>query len=79
MNKEVPLTFVNNMAQYRPECRVHHGKYEDINRRVTRKEMQSARQYTDKLGIAWKQVSEPQSPYFFSKRFKLNISDNYLA
>ncbi len=57
MNKEVPLTFVNIIAQYHPEYRVHHGEYEDINRRVTRKEMQSARQYADKLGIAWKQVS----------------------
>lgn len=57
VNKEVPLTFVNIMPQYRPEYRVHRGSHEDINRRVTRKEMQLARQYADKLGIAWKQVS----------------------
>ncbi|MHA2136795.1 MAG: radical SAM protein [Candidatus Hodarchaeales archaeon] len=55
VKQEVPLSFVNIMAQYRPEYRVHR-EYEDINRRVTTAEMQLARQYADKNGIAWRQV-----------------------
>ena len=51
----VPLAFVNIMAQYRPEYRVHR-EYEDINRRVTNAEMQQARQYADTKRIAWRQV-----------------------
>jgi putative pyruvate formate lyase activating enzyme len=52
---EVPLAFVNIMAQYRPEYRVHR-EYEDINRHVTAAEMQLARKYADENNIAWKQV-----------------------
>jgi putative pyruvate formate lyase activating enzyme len=55
--KEVPLALVNIMAQYRPEYKVHRGEYKDINRRVTTKEMHQARQYADKLEIAWQEVS----------------------
>ena len=59
VNKQVPLVFVNIMAQYRPEYQVLHDKdhhYDSINRTITPKEMELARQYADKLGIAWRQV-----------------------
>ncbi len=56
VKKEVPKAFVNIMAQYRPEYRVHRNEYQDINRRITSSEMQIARQYADNIGIAWRQV-----------------------
>ncbi len=56
VNHEVPLSFVNIMAQYRPEYRAHRSEYQDINRRVSSAEMQLARDYADKKGIAWRQV-----------------------
>ncbi|MHA1969037.1 MAG: radical SAM protein [Candidatus Hodarchaeales archaeon] len=56
VNKQVPLAFVNIMAQYRPEYQVHRGRHDIINRRITSKEMELARQYADKLEIAWRQV-----------------------
>lgn len=56
VSKQVPLAFVNIMGQYRPEHRVHRGSYDSINRRISSKEMELARQYADKLGIAWRQV-----------------------
>jgi putative pyruvate formate lyase activating enzyme len=59
VNEHVPLAFVNIMAQYRPEYLVLRDKdhhYDSINRTISPKEMELARQYADKLGIAWRQV-----------------------
>ena len=59
VNMQVPLAFVNIMAQYRPEhlvLRDNEHRYDSINRGISSKEMELARQHADKLGIAWRQV-----------------------
>jgi putative pyruvate formate lyase activating enzyme len=46
-----PDTFVNMMAQYHPAHRVLNGKFGEINRRVTNKEMRQAYDEAKKAGI----------------------------
>ncbi len=54
----MPNCMVNIMSQYRPEHRVRREreKYQDISRRVSREEMQLAREKADSLGICWRPV-----------------------
>ncbi len=53
-----PRAIVNVMAQYHPSHKVPYDPIlSDINRRLTRDEIQEARNYADKLGIIWKPVS----------------------
>jgi len=53
-----PRAIVNVMAQYHPSHKVPYDPIlSDINRRLTRDEIEKARAYADKLGIIWKPVS----------------------
>jgi putative pyruvate formate lyase activating enzyme len=54
-----PRALVNVMSQYRPEHLVlrEPGKYAEIARPSSKREMEDARDYADKLGIVWKPVS----------------------
>ncbi|MFW9867286.1 MAG: radical SAM protein [Candidatus Thorarchaeota archaeon] len=53
--KELPKAVVNIMGQYRPQYKAY--QYSEINRRPSSEEMQSVRNYADKLGILWRPVS----------------------
>jgi putative pyruvate formate lyase activating enzyme len=49
--------FVNIMAQWRPEHKIHGNKrYQSLDRRITSQEMDRARKYADQLGIHWQEV-----------------------
>jgi putative pyruvate formate lyase activating enzyme len=54
-----PRALVNVMSQYRPEHLVlrEQMKYLEIARRPTMKEIEEARDYAEKLGLVWRQVS----------------------
>lgn len=55
--ENVPQAFVNIMAQWRPEHKIHgNPEYKSLNRRVTAREMDQARNYADQLGICWREV-----------------------
>ncbi|MFX1479529.1 MAG: radical SAM protein [Promethearchaeota archaeon] len=53
--KELPKAVVNIMGQYRPQYKAY--QYSEINRRPSSEEMQSVKNYADKLGILWRPVS----------------------
>jgi len=57
--ENIPNCMVNIMAQYRPEHRVRKEQqmFQEIDRRVSSSEMQSAFDKADELGICWKPVS----------------------
>lgn len=53
-----PRALVNIMDQYHPDYLVPRmRRYSEINRRVSRAEMEEAYRFADSLGIAWRQVS----------------------
>jgi len=53
--REIPKAVMNIMAQYRPQYKAY--QYSEINRRPSSEEMQSVKNYADKLGILWRPVS----------------------
>ncbi|MFW9949212.1 MAG: radical SAM protein [Candidatus Thorarchaeota archaeon] len=53
--KEVPNSVINIMGQFRPEFNAY--KYKEINRRPTTTEMNTVKNYADKLGILFEPVS----------------------
>ncbi|MFW9992426.1 MAG: radical SAM protein [Candidatus Odinarchaeota archaeon] len=55
--KNIPLAFVNVMGQYHPDYLIGRDRYSEINRRVTREEMDKAFAKARELGIEYKQVS----------------------
>ncbi|MGQ9719860.1 MAG: radical SAM protein [Candidatus Jordarchaeum sp.] len=56
--KNCSKTLVNIMEQYRPQHEVPRNiEYSDIDRRVSREEMEKAYRIADKLGIIWRPVS----------------------
>jgi putative pyruvate formate lyase activating enzyme len=55
--REIPLAFVNIMAQYRPQFKVSQRSYPEINKSVSWDEMQMAFTKARELGIEYKQVS----------------------
>lgn len=55
--KEIPLAFVNIMAQYRPQFKVSKTSFPEINKGVGYDEMQMAFAKAQELGIEYKQVS----------------------
>ncbi|MHA2171497.1 MAG: radical SAM protein [Candidatus Kariarchaeaceae archaeon] len=55
--KEIPLAFVNIMAQYRPQFMVNRTSFPEINEGVGWDEMQMAFAKAQELGIEYKQVS----------------------
>jgi putative pyruvate formate lyase activating enzyme len=55
--KEIPLAFVNIMAQYRPQFKVNRTSFPEINEGVGWDEMQMAFAKAHELGIEYKQVS----------------------
>jgi putative pyruvate formate lyase activating enzyme len=55
--KEIPLAFVNIMAQYRPTFKVSRTSFPEINKGVSWDEMQMAFTKAQELGIEYKQVS----------------------
>jgi len=57
--KNCPRALVNVMGQYRPEHLVlrHPGKYPDIARRPSGREMREAYEYAESLGLCYKPVS----------------------
>jgi putative pyruvate formate lyase activating enzyme len=54
-----PRAMVNLMSQYRPEHLVLREpmKYHEIARRPTMQEIEEARDYAEKLGLVWRQIS----------------------
>lgn len=53
-----PKALVNIMDQYHPDYLVTRlRKYSELNRRVTRREMDEAYRYADELGIVWRPIS----------------------
>ncbi len=58
--KNYPSALVNIMDQYRPEYLVvkYPNTWRDIARRVTRREMEVAYEYADKLKLSWRSVSK---------------------
>jgi putative pyruvate formate lyase activating enzyme len=55
--KNVEQAFVNIMAQWRPEHKIHgNQRYRSLDKRVTNQEMNRARDYADQLGIHWREV-----------------------
>ncbi|UCG04449.1 MAG: radical SAM protein [Candidatus Heimdallarchaeota archaeon] len=53
----VERAFVNIMAQWRPEHKIHgNPRYNTLDRRVSSQEMDRARKYADQLGIRWREV-----------------------
>ncbi|MHA2295179.1 MAG: radical SAM protein [Candidatus Hodarchaeales archaeon] len=55
--KNIPLAFINIMGQYHPDYVVSSTRHPEINRRVTREEMEKAFTKARELGIEYKQVS----------------------
>lgn len=55
--KEIPLAFVNIMAQYRPQFKVSRTSFPEINKGVSWDQMQLAFAKAKELGIEYKQVS----------------------
>jgi putative pyruvate formate lyase activating enzyme len=55
--KEIPQAVVNIMAQYHPEYKVSKTNYPEINRQVSRVEMQQAFDLAQNLGIEFRSVS----------------------
>ncbi|MEM2145704.1 MAG: 4Fe-4S cluster-binding domain-containing protein [Candidatus Jordarchaeaceae archaeon] len=56
--KNCPKALVNIMEQYHPTHEVPRNKdFRDIDRRVTREEMEQAYKVADELGIVWQPVS----------------------
>ena len=52
LSKEIsPDTFVNIMAQYRPDGKVNAQNYQEINRRITRQELDTAYSYAREAGL----------------------------
>ena len=55
--RNVERAFVNIMAQWRPEHKVHgNPRYQSLDKRVISQEMDQARNYADQLGIHWREV-----------------------
>ncbi len=53
----VERAFVNIMAQWRPEHKIHgNPRYQSLDKRVTSREVDQARRYADQLGIRWQEV-----------------------
>jgi len=57
--KNCPRALVNVMSQYRPEYLVsqYPGKYAEINRPASLRELNEARHHADRFGIVWEPVS----------------------
>ncbi len=53
----IPEVVVNIMGQYHPAYLVSQGKYPEINRRVTRTEIQEVFSYAEDLGLEFRSVS----------------------
>ncbi len=58
-----PDTYVNIMDQYRPAGKVNRGKYEEINRRTTSREVQQAQKAAEKARL-WR-FDQRQPRWFF--------------
>ncbi len=57
-SQKTEQAFVNIMGQWRPEHKIHRNSaYQNLNRRLKGEELQDARNYADKLGILWREVS----------------------
>ncbi|MFX0122895.1 MAG: radical SAM protein [Candidatus Hodarchaeota archaeon] len=55
--KKIKQAFVNIMAQWRPEHKIHGNvRYQSLDKRVSSQEMDRARTYADQLGIHWREV-----------------------
>ncbi|MFX0208675.1 MAG: radical SAM protein, partial [Candidatus Hodarchaeota archaeon] len=55
--ENVKQAFVNIMAQWRPEHKIHgNERYQSLDRRVSGQEIDRARKYADQLGIHWQEV-----------------------
>lgn len=55
ISENTPRAVVNIMGQYRPAYQAH--EYPEINRRPTRKELTTVKEYATELGILWEPVS----------------------
>ncbi|MHA1776467.1 MAG: radical SAM protein, partial [Promethearchaeota archaeon] len=54
----IPEVVVNIMGQYHPAYLVSQGQYPEINRRITRAEMQEVFAYAEDLGLEFRSVSK---------------------
>jgi len=57
-SQQTEQAFVNIMGQWRPEHKISgNNAYQNLNRRLKGEELVRARNYADKLGILWREVS----------------------